>query len=70
MADALVGDITVMNEVTKHEKNRREGTTMDYFTSSLLGKVNEGITGKEINDIWREYEDGETLESKFVQDGG
>jgi putative hydrolases of HD superfamily len=41
---------------------------MDYFTNSLLGKVNGGITGKEINDIWREYEDSETLESKFVHD--
>lgn len=68
MAKALVGDITPMDEVTKHEKNRREETTMDYFTKSLLGKVNGGIPGKEINDIWREYEDGETLESKFVHD--
>lgn len=68
IAEALVGDITPMDEITKHEKNRREETTMDYFTNSLLGKVNGGITGKEINDIWREYEDGETLESKFVQD--
>jgi putative hydrolase of HD superfamily len=41
---------------------------IDYFTKSLLRKVNSGITGKEINDIWREYEDGETLESKFVYD--
>jgi hypothetical protein len=43
---------------------------MDFFTNSLLGKVNGGITGEEINDIQREYEDGETLESKFVQDVG
>ena len=68
MAEALVGDITPMDKITKQEKNRREGATMDYFTNSLLGKVNGGITGKEINDIWREYEDGETLESKFVHD--
>ncbi|KAF4636604.1 hypothetical protein G7Y89_g1490 [Cudoniella acicularis] len=68
IAEALVGDITPMDEVTKHEKTRREETTIDYLTKSLLGKVNGGITGKEINDIWREYEDGETLESKFVHD--
>ncbi|KAH6714415.1 hypothetical protein BKA61DRAFT_643367 [Leptodontidium sp. MPI-SDFR-AT-0119] len=60
--------ITPMDGVTKHEKNRREEATMDYFTSSLLGKVNGGITGKDIYDIWREYEDGETLESEFIQD--
>jgi putative hydrolase of HD superfamily len=68
MAEALVGDITPMDEVPKLEKNRREQTTIDYFTNSLLGKVNGGIIGKEIMDIWREYEDGKTLESKFVHD--
>lgn len=40
---------------------------MDYFMSSLLRKVNSGITGKETYNIWREYKDGETLESKFIQ---
>jgi putative hydrolase of HD superfamily len=68
LAEALVGDITPMDEVPKTEKKRREEITMDYFTSSLLGNVNGGITGKEINDIWHEFEDGETLESKFVND--
>jgi putative hydrolases of HD superfamily len=68
MAEALVGDITPVDGVAKHEKNRRESTTMDYFTNSLLGKVNGGITGQELKDIWQEYEDSETLESKFVHD--
>lgn len=68
MAEALVGDITPVDGVAKHEKNRRESTTMDYFTNALLGKVNGGITGQELKDIWQEYEDSETLESKFVHD--
>jgi putative hydrolases of HD superfamily len=68
MAEALVGDITPVDGVDKHEKNRRESTTMDYFTSSLLGKVNGGLTGQELKAIWQEYEDSETLESKFVHD--
>lgn len=68
LAEALVGDITPMDEVPKTEKNRREEITIDYFTSCLLGKVNSGIVGKEINDIWREFEDGKTLESRFVND--
>jgi putative hydrolase of HD superfamily len=68
MAEALVGDITPVDGVAKEEKSRRESTTMDYFTKGLLGKVNSGITGKELKDIWQEYEDGETLESKFVHD--
>jgi 5'-deoxynucleotidase len=68
MAEALVGDITPVDGVAKTEKNRRESTTMDYFTTSLLGKVNGGLTGQELKDVWQEYEDGETLESKFVHD--
>lgn len=68
MAEALVGDITPVDGVTKGEKSRRESTTMEYFTKSLLGRVNAGMTGKELKDIWQEYEDGETLESKFVHD--
>lgn len=67
-AEALVGDITPIDNVKKEEKNRRESTTMDYFTKSLLGRVNGGMTGKEIMAVWQEYEDGVTLESKFVHD--
>jgi putative hydrolase of HD superfamily len=68
MAEALVGDITPVDGVPKVEKNRREATTMDYFANSLLGRVNNGLTGKEMRAIWQEYEDGETLESKFVHE--
>lgn len=68
LAEALVGDITPADGVPKDEKNRRESTTMDYFTNSLLGRVNGGITGKEIRAIWQEYEDSETLDAKFVHD--
>lgn len=68
MAEALVGDITPVDGVPKSEKNRREATTMDYFTKSLLGRVNGGLTGQQIQDIWQEYEDSVTLESKFVHD--
>lgn len=68
MAEALVGDITPVDGVTKDEKSRRESTTIAYFTQSLLGRVNGGMTGQDLQDVWREYEDGETLESKFVHD--
>ncbi|PQE21395.1 HD family hydrolase protein [Rutstroemia sp. NJR-2017a BBW] len=56
MAEALVGDITPVDGVAKHEKNRRESTTMDYFTKKLLGRVNGGLTGQQIMDIWQEEE--------------
>lgn len=68
MAEALVGDITPVDGVPKAEKSRRESTTMEYLTNGLLGSVNSGMTGKEIKDIWQEYEDGQTLESHFVHD--
>lgn len=68
MAEALVGDITPVDGVAKHEKNRRESTTMDYLTKSLLGRVNGGLTAEGIRAIWQEYEDSKTLESKFVHD--
>lgn len=68
MAEALVGDITPVDGVSKEEKNRREGTTMDYFTKTLLGHVNGGLTGEEIRTLWQEYEDSQTLESQFVHD--
>ncbi|QSZ32544.1 hypothetical protein DSL72_002122 [Monilinia vaccinii-corymbosi] len=68
MAEALVGDITPVDGVPKCEKNRREATTMDYFTKRLLGRVNGGLTGQQIMDIWQEYEDSVTLESQFVHD--
>lgn len=41
---------------------------MDYFTNSLLGKVNSRIIGREIKDIQYKYKDSKTLESKFVRD--
>jgi putative hydrolase of HD superfamily len=68
MAEALVGDITPVDGVAKHEKNRRESTTMDYFTKNLLGRVNGGMTGEELKRVWQEYEDSKTLDSMFVHD--
>lgn len=41
---------------------------MDYLCENLLGKVHGGLAGKDIREVWQEYEDGETLESQFVHD--
>lgn len=68
MAESLVGDITPVDGVPKPEKNRREAATMDHITKGLLGGVNGGLTGAEIRAVWQEYEDSQTLESKFVHD--
>lgn len=68
MAEALVGDITPVDGVLKSEKNRREAETMDFFCKGLLGNIGGGLTGEDIRKVWQEYEDSETLESKFVHD--
>jgi putative hydrolase of HD superfamily len=68
MAESLVGDITPRDGILKPEKSRREEETMDYLCEGLLGKVNGGLNGQQIKKIWREYEDSETPESKFVHD--
>ncbi|KAG9192510.1 hypothetical protein G6011_11244 [Alternaria panax] len=68
MAEALVGDITPVDGVSKEEKSRREAETMDYICTTLLGKFNGGLNGQDIRAIWQEYEDSKTPESHFVHD--
>lgn len=68
MAESLVGDITPRDKVDKPEKSRRESLTAEYMGKALLGKFEGGTVGQEIIDVWREYEDGQTDESKFVHD--
>lgn len=70
MAESLVGDITPRDGVPKGEKTRREATTMDFLTTGgLLGK-RSGVedAGRGIRDVFQEYEDGDSLEAKFVHD--
>lgn len=71
MAEALVGDITPVDGVSKTEKCRRETETMDYICTQLLGNVGGSAGAQQaqaIRDAWQEYEDGETPESQFVHD--
>ncbi|KAL2356533.1 HD domain-containing protein [Cryomyces antarcticus] len=68
MAESLVGDITPVDGVLKAEKSRRETATMSYLCGDLLGKVGGGVAGEEMRAVWQEYEDGETLEARFVHD--
>lgn len=68
MAESLVGDITPVDGVPKAEKSRREAATMDLLCGGLLGRVAGGDAGEEMRKVWQEYEDGETLEARFVHD--
>ena len=75
MAECLVGDITPLNtDITKTEKARREEATMLYITGPLLGSIpggggssSTGAAGRMMG-LFREYEDNETLEARFVHD--
>ena len=66
MAESLVGDITPVDGVPKPEKSRREATTMDYITGTLL--ADNQVVGAELRSVWQEYEDSVTPESHFVHD--
>ncbi|KAL1640724.1 hypothetical protein SLS58_006738 [Diplodia intermedia] len=68
MAEALVGDITPVDPISKEEKSRRESETMDYICTRLLGKFGGGLTGADIRAVWQEYEDSVTLEARYVHD--
>jgi putative hydrolase of HD superfamily len=69
MAESLVGDITpVDTQVSKSEKARREAEVMKYISETLLGRVHGGSAGKDLMDVFREYEENQTLEAKFVHD--
>ena len=70
MAESLVGDITpVDTHIPKAEKARREAEVMEYITKTLLGNVpGAALSAQEIQRVFKEYEDDETLEAHFVHD--
>jgi putative hydrolases of HD superfamily len=68
MAEALVGDITPVDGVSKREKSRREADAMDYLCGALLGGFDGGQPAADVRALWQEYEDDESPEAKFVHD--
>ncbi|EER45616.1 HD domain-containing protein [Histoplasma capsulatum var. duboisii H88] len=68
MAESIVGDITPADtHIPKVEKARREAEVIEYISKSLLGAV-PGLASQDIQEIFEEYEDNDTLEAKFVHD--
>lgn len=68
IAESLVGDLTPADDVPKAERYRREADTMRYIEGKMLHKVNAGGAGQELVALWQEFEKGESLESRLVQD--
>lgn len=64
IAEAIVGDITPSDGISKMEKSRREKEAIDHMCNLLGG----GSRAKEIYDLWMEYEESSSLEAKIVKD--
>ncbi len=64
LAEAIVGDITPHDPVTKEEKRKLESNAMRKMRD-VLG---DALGGEEIEHLWHEYEDGATPESKLLKD--
>lgn len=66
LAEALTGDIDAIliaeGKFSREEKERREIEAMVHLRGTL-----PEIIGKEVADLWHEYNDGETREAKFVK---
>ncbi|KAL6189168.1 hypothetical protein ACLB2K_040558 [Fragaria x ananassa] len=64
IAEAIVGDITPSDGVTKEEKSRREQEAIDHMCKLLGG----GSIAKELGELWLEYEGNSSPEAKIVKD--
>lgn len=67
MAEALVGDITPPDNISKDVKHKRELDSMKYICDELLKPISETIAN-EFMELWMEYETNTTKEAIFVKD--
>ncbi|KAM4125742.1 hypothetical protein ACB094_01G333300 [Castanea mollissima] len=64
IAEAIVGDITPSDGISKEEKSRREREALDHMCKLLGG----GSRAQEIGELWLEYEENSSPEAKIVKD--
>ncbi|XP_027998645.1 5'-deoxynucleotidase HDDC2 isoform X1 [Eptesicus fuscus] len=62
MAECIVGDIAPADNIPKEEKHRREEEAMKQLTQLLPKDL-----GKELYELWEEYETQSSAEAKFVK---
>ncbi|KAJ4477254.1 HD domain-containing protein [Lentinula aciculospora] len=65
LAEAQVGDIAPSHGVSKEEKSRLEAEAMHVFVHEML---HNSPAAQRIEALWKEYEDRETPEARFVKD--
>ena len=63
LAEAIVGDITPHDPVSKEEKAKMESDAMAKIRSTL----GDALGGEEVEALWHEYEDGQTDEAKLLK---
>ncbi|KAI5121860.1 hypothetical protein M0805_001068 [Coniferiporia weirii] len=65
LAEAQVGDIAPREGISKAEKHRREAEAMHNFVHVML---HGSSAAQRIEALWKEYEEGQTGEARFVKD--
>ncbi|KAF5310510.1 hypothetical protein D9758_018783 [Tetrapyrgos nigripes] len=65
LAEAHVGDITPHEGISKEEKKRLEAEAMHNFVHDML---HNSPAAQRVEQLWQEYENGETNEARFVKD--
>ncbi|KAI6014078.1 HD domain-containing protein [Pisolithus microcarpus] len=65
LAEAQVGDITPSEGISKEEKRRLESEAMHNFVHDMLHGSEAALR---IEALWREYEEQQTKEARFVKD--
>ncbi|EJD07455.1 HD domain-containing protein [Fomitiporia mediterranea MF3/22] len=65
LAEAQVGDIAPREGIPKEEKKRLEDEAMHNFVHVMLHSTPAALR---IEALWKEYEEGETAEARFVKD--
>ncbi|KAJ6485583.1 HD domain-containing protein [Mycena sanguinolenta] len=65
LAEAYVGDIAPREGITSEEKHRREEEAMHNIVHDML---HDSPAARQIEALWKEYEERQTPEARFVKD--
>ena len=63
LAEAIVGDITPHDPVSKEEKAKMESDAI----AKIREMLGDALGGAEVEALWHEYEDGQTDEAKLLK---